>query len=97
MVVLQYDPILSGAICHNDLTCKMDITKNLGADKCEYNAEAMTLLMQAMIHRIYEPGCKYEIMICLFGGQGAGTLKNLNLAYEKELSVMKKTIDRLSM
>lgn len=145
MVVLQYDPILSGAICHNDLTCKMDITKNfgwgkplgggirdvdvnqiewylertyelknykaigkamniiasqnhfhpikdylenlkwdgvsritdvlskyLGADKCEYNTEVMTLLMQAMIHRIYEPGCKYETMICLVGGQGAG-------------------------
>lgn len=145
MVVLQYDPILSGAICHNDLTCKMDITKNLGwgkpfgggirdvdvnqiewylertyelknykaigkamniiasqnhfhpikeylenlkwdgvsriadvlpkylgADKCEYNTEVMRLLMQAMIHRIYEPGCKYETMICLVGGQGAG-------------------------
>lgn len=28
--------------------------------------------------------------------QGAGTLKNLNVAYEKELSVMKKTIDKLS-
>lgn len=145
MIVLQYDPILSGAICHNDLTCKMDIIKNLGwgkplgggirdvdvnqiewylertyeiknykaigkamniiasqnhfhpikeymeklkwdgvsriadvlpkylgADRCEYNTEVMTLLMQAMIHRIYEPGCKYEIMMCLVGGQGAG-------------------------
>lgn len=145
MVVLQYDPILSGAICHNDLTCKMDITKNLGwgkplgggirdvdvnqiewylertyelknykaigkamniiasqnhfhpikeyldnlkwdgvsriadvlpkylgADRCDYNTEVMTLLMQAMIHRIYEPGCKYETMVCLVGGQGAG-------------------------
>ena len=28
--------------------------------------------------------------------QGAGTLKNLNMSYEKELSAMKKTIDRLS-
>jgi len=28
--------------------------------------------------------------------QGAGTLKNLNMAYEKEISAMKKTIDRLS-
>ena len=27
MVVMQYDPVLSGAICHNDLTCKMDIIK----------------------------------------------------------------------
>ena len=145
MVIMQYDPVLSGAICHNDLTCKMDIIKNLGwgkphgggirdvdvnqiewylertyeiknykaigkamniiasqnhfhpikeyleqlewdgvsriaevlpkylgADKCEYTTEVMTLLMQAMIHRIYHPGCKYEIMMCLVGGQGAG-------------------------
>ena len=28
--------------------------------------------------------------------QGAGTLKNLTMAYEKEISVMKKTLDRLS-
>ena len=32
MLVLQNDPILSGAICHNDLTDKMEITKNLGWD-----------------------------------------------------------------
>ena len=113
MVVMQYDPVLSGAICHNDLTCKIDIVKNLGwgkphgggirnvdvnqiewyseqlewdgvsriaemlpkylgADKCEYTTEVMTLLMKAMIHRIYHPGCKYEIMMCLVGGQGVG-------------------------
>ena len=24
------------------------------------------------IRRIYEPGCKFEIMVCLVGGQGAG-------------------------
>ena len=29
--------------------------------------------------------------------QGAGTLKNLNRAYEKEISAMRKTIDRLSV
>lgn len=32
----------------------------------------MLLLMQAAIHRIYDPGCKFEIMVCLVGGQGAG-------------------------
>ena len=145
MLVLQKDPILAGAICHNDLTCKMDITRNLGwgkppgggirdvdvdqiewylertyelrnykaigkalnivasqnhfhpikdyleklewdgvsriadvlpkylgAEKSEYTTEVMTLMMQAMLHRIYEPGCKFEIMVCLVGGQGAG-------------------------
>lgn len=29
--------------------------------------------------------------------QSAGTLKNLTMAYEKEVSAMKKTIDRLSV
>ncbi len=145
MIALRNDPILKGAICHNDLTDKMDIRKDLGwgksdcggirdvdvnqiewylertyglknykmigkalniiasenhfhpikeylealewdgisrvseflpkylgADKCSYTTEVTTLLMQAAIHRIYEPGCKYEIMVCLVGGQGAG-------------------------
>lgn len=30
MIALMYDPVLSGAICHNDLTGKTDIIKNLG-------------------------------------------------------------------
>ena len=138
MIALQNDPVLAGAICHNDLTCKTDIIKNLGwdkpkgggirdvdvdqidwylertyglknykaigkalniiasqnhfhpvkecleslewdgvsriadvlpkylgADQCEYTTEVMLLLMQAAIHRIYDPGCKFEIMVCL--------------------------------
>ena len=48
------------------------LPKYLGAEKCDYTTEVMTLLMQAMIHRLYEPGCKFEIMVCLVGGQGAG-------------------------
>jgi len=145
MIIFRNDPILRGAICHNDLTCKTDIIKDLGwgkpdgggirdvdinqiewyleraygirnckligkalniiasenhfhpiknyledlkwdgksrigdflprylgADKSQYTTEVITLLMQAAIHRIYCPGCKYEIMVCLVGGQGAG-------------------------
>ena len=145
MLIMQHDPVLSQAICYNDLTGKIDITKDLGwgksdsggirdvdenqiewymertygirnypaigkalniiasqnhfhpikdylealewdgvsriaevlpkylgAEKCDYTTEVMTLLMQAMIHRLYEPGCKFEIMVCLVGGQGAG-------------------------
>ena len=44
----------------------------LGADDNEYTREIMRLLMLAAIRRIYEPGCKFEIMVCLVGGQGAG-------------------------
>ena len=48
------------------------LPKYLGADENEYTAEAMQLLLIAAIKRIYEPGCKFEIMVCLVGGQGAG-------------------------
>ena len=48
------------------------LTKYLGAEECDYTREVMRLLMIAAIHRIYEPGCKFEIMVCLVGGQGAG-------------------------
>ena len=33
MIAMKNDPVLSGAICHNDLTCKTDIIKNLGWGK----------------------------------------------------------------
>ena len=49
------------------------LTKYLGADNDAYTKEITHLLMQAAIHRIYEPGCKFEIMVCLVGGQGRGS------------------------
>lgn len=48
------------------------LPKYLGADENIYTKEIMRLLMPAVIHRVYEPGCKFEIMVCLVGGQGAG-------------------------
>lgn len=48
------------------------LPKYLGADENTYTKEIMRLLMLAAIHRVYEPGCKFEIMVCLVGGQGAG-------------------------
>ena len=44
----------------------------LGADENDYTQEVMELLLKASIRRIYEPGCKFEIMVCLVGGQGTG-------------------------
>ena len=41
------------------------LPKYLGAEDDAYTKEIMQLLMLAAIHRIYEPGCKYEIMVCL--------------------------------
>lgn len=48
------------------------LPKYLGADENTYTKEIMRLLMLAAIHKVYEPGCKFEIMVCLVGGQGAG-------------------------
>lgn len=48
------------------------LTKYLGVDRSVYTDEVMNLFMMAAIERIYHPGCKYELMLCLVGGQGAG-------------------------
>ena len=44
----------------------------LGSEECEYNYEALKLFMTGSIKRVFEPGCKFENMLCLVGGQGAG-------------------------
>ena len=44
----------------------------LGADVNEYTEEAIRLLLLGAISRVFRPGCKFEYMICLVGGQGAG-------------------------
>lgn len=48
------------------------LLRYLGANNDNYTKEIMRLLMLAAIHRVYELGCKFEIMVCLVGGQGAG-------------------------
>ena len=44
----------------------------LGADEDEYTYEALRLFMLGAISRAFKPGCKFEVMLCLVGGQGAG-------------------------
>ena len=44
----------------------------LGAEKSKYTIGVMKMHMLAAISRIYEPGIKYDIMLCLVGSQGAG-------------------------
>lgn len=48
------------------------LNKFLGADETEYTEAVMKLLMLGALSRIYNPGCKFEIMMCLVGGQGSG-------------------------
>lgn len=44
----------------------------LGSDVSDYTYEALKLFMMGAIKRVFEPGCKFENMLCLVGGQGAG-------------------------
>ena len=44
----------------------------LGADVDDYTYEALKLFMLGAITRAFKPGSKFEIMLCLVGGQGAG-------------------------
>ena len=44
----------------------------LGADTDEYTYEALKLFMMGAIRRVFRPGSKFEVMLCLVGGQGAG-------------------------
>ncbi len=44
----------------------------LGAAEDDFTAEALKLFLLGAINRIFHPGCKFELMLCLVGGQGAG-------------------------
>ncbi len=44
----------------------------LGTSGSEYEYECLKLFMLGAISRIFKPGCKFEYMLCLVGGQGAG-------------------------
>lgn len=44
----------------------------LGVPKNEYYYETLKLFLLGCIERLYKPGCKFDYMLCLVGGQGAG-------------------------
>ncbi len=43
-----------------------------GAEVSELNYQAMKVFMCGALERVFHPGCKFEIMLCLVGSQGAG-------------------------
>lgn len=43
---------------------------SLGAEICAYGTKVMCLFLLGAIHRVFKPGCKFELMLCLVGGQG---------------------------
>ena len=44
----------------------------LGAEESEFTYECLRLFMLGAISRVFKPGSKFETMLCLVGGQGAG-------------------------
>ncbi len=44
----------------------------LGAEVSDYNYEVLLLFMLGAVARVFKPGTKFEVMLCLVGGQGAG-------------------------
>lgn len=51
---------------------KYALHRFLGADVDELSYECLKLFMFGALERIYNPGCKFEYMLCLVGGQGNG-------------------------
>ena len=61
------------------------LPRYLGTDESNYIFEATRIMMMGEVHRVYHPGCKFEYMVCLVGGQGAGKSSFLRLlAMENE-------------
>lgn len=48
------------------------LKKYLGADDSELVYQCLLHFLIGAIKRVFEPGCKYEEMLCLVGSQGAG-------------------------
>ena len=48
------------------------LTHYLGAEDSECTYQCLQLFMLGAISRVFKPGCKFEVMLCLVGGQGAG-------------------------
>jgi len=44
----------------------------LGADTNDYAYEALLVYLLGAVLRVFKPGSKFEMMLCLAGGQGAG-------------------------
>lgn len=71
----QYHPIrdyLNGLIWDGQERICHVLHHFLGAEVDDYTDQIMKLFLMGAIKRVFKPGCKFEIMLCLVGGQGAG-------------------------
>ena len=51
---------------------RLALHRFLGAEVSDYNEACLRVFMLGAVKRIFEPGCKFELMLVLTGGQGAG-------------------------
>ena len=71
----RYHPIrdyLNGLVWDGRERIRFCLRHFLGADTDEYTCQSLRLFLLGAIHRAFRPGCKFEVMLCLVGGQGAG-------------------------
>lgn len=71
----KYHPIrdyLNGLEWDGTERIRYALPRFLGAEEGEYTYQALRLFMLGAISRVFKPGCKFEVMLCLVGGQGAG-------------------------
>ena len=71
----RYHPIrsfLNGLEWDGEERIRYVLHRFLGADVSEYTYQCLLLFLLGAISRVFCPGCKFEVMLCLVGGQGAG-------------------------
>ena len=71
----RYHPIcdfLNGLEWDGQERIRFCLHRFLGSDADDYTYEALKLFLLGAISRAFKPGCKFEVMLCLVGGQGAG-------------------------
>jgi predicted P-loop ATPase len=71
----QYHPIrdyLNDLVWDGQERIRYALHRFLGADTDDFTYECLRLFMMGAIRRVFKPGCKFELMLCLVGGQGAG-------------------------
>ena len=70
-----YHPIqdvLNGLVWDGTPRIRSCLHHFLGADESDYVEEMLKHFLLGAIRRVFSPGSKYEEMLCLVGGQGAG-------------------------
>ena len=68
----KYHPIrdyLNGLEWDGTERIRYALPRFLGAEEGEYTYQALRLFMLGAISRVFKPGCKFEVMLCLVGGQ----------------------------